>query len=183
MPLGRLTKTPDLLSSVILLGAIAMLGGCAALTINDISTDTVDPPVLLKVDGTGNWSTPLNYPSGFAATQLSAYPEISTRRYSLSPSEAFILMKRVIKEFPRCKLVRAEEGADSYLQAVATTRLIRFNDDVVVRLRTRDSETLVDIRSKSRVGSGDFGANAARIKQLFDRFEAIAHASPAKPKL
>jgi hypothetical protein len=41
-----------------------------------------------------------------------------------------------------------------------------FVDDIVVRVRPRPDGSLVDVRSKSRDGQGDLGANAARIRQL-----------------
>ncbi|KAG2439923.1 hypothetical protein HXX76_004042 [Chlamydomonas incerta] len=57
------------------------------------------------------------------------------------------------------------------LEAVSTTRLLRFKDDIVVRLRRAPAAGAgggtvlrVDVRSASRVGKGDLGTNAARIK-------------------
>ena len=41
---------------------------------------------------------------------------------------------------------------------------MRFKDDVVIRIRSHESGTCLDIRSASRVGSSDFGANARRIR-------------------
>ena len=43
------------------------------------------------------------------------------------------------------------------------TRLFRFVDDVVIRVRPRGAGSVVDLRSNSRVGGGDLGANAERI--------------------
>ncbi|MEC7133345.1 MAG: DUF1499 domain-containing protein, partial [Pseudomonadota bacterium] len=37
-------------------------------------------------------------------------------------------------------------------------------DDVVIRLTAKSDDTLVDIRSKSRVGKSDLGKNAERIE-------------------
>lgn len=63
------------------------------------------------------------------------------------------------------------------LEAVATTRLLRFKDDVVVTLREEELAgfevgrkiTRVDVRSKSRIGRGDLGTNARRIRRFLDR--------------
>ena len=45
-----------------------------------------------------------------------------------------------------------------------------FKDDVVIRVRTDADGTLVDLRSVSRVGVSDLGANAARIEDFLNRF-------------
>jgi uncharacterized protein (DUF1499 family) len=51
-----------------------------------------------------------------------------------------------------------------------------FKDDVVIRVRTGDEDAvLVDLRSASRVGVSDLGANAARIRRFAERFrKAVA---------
>ena len=41
-----------------------------------------------------------------------------------------------------------------------------FIDDIVIRITKKEEETIVDIHSKSRVGFGDFGANAKRIRKF-----------------
>ena len=46
-----------------------------------------------------------------------------------------------------------------------------FKDDVVVRVRSSARGTLVDLRSVSRVGEGDLGANAARINAFVNAFQ------------
>ena len=63
----------------------------------------------------------------------------------------------------------------SRLQAVATTRIRRFKDDVVWRVRPDPADAgacLVDGRSRSRVGKGDFGANAGRLREFLGRLRA-----------
>ena len=51
---------------------------------------------------------------------------------------------------------------------VDTSNAHFFVDDIVVRIRARDGGSVLDVRSKSRVGKGDVGANAARIRALRD---------------
>jgi uncharacterized protein (DUF1499 family) len=53
------------------------------------------------------------------------------------------------------------------VEATATSRFFRFKDDVVVRIRPdreRPGNSLVDMRSISRVGGSDVGMNAKRIR-------------------
>ena len=68
--------------------------------------------------------------------------------------------------------VTHQSPEDGTIEAVATTPLFGFQDDVVLRVRPglRDGSR-VDIRSKSRDGRGDIGANAARIRAFVARLE------------
>lgn len=59
--------------------------------------------------------------------------------------------------------IAASNKFEGRIEATATTRIMRFKDDVVIRLRAAVNGTCLDIRSASRVGSSDFGANARRI--------------------
>ena len=51
---------------------------------------------------------------------------------------------------------------DTYIAAEFTTPLMRFVDDV----EFRKADTVVHIRSASRVGKSDLGANAKRVEQF-----------------
>ncbi len=58
----------------------------------------------------------------------------------------------------------AQEGR---IEAVATSGLYGFKDDVVVRiLESENGQSMIDIRSKSRVGKSDLGQNAKRIRKM-----------------
>jgi uncharacterized protein (DUF1499 family) len=72
--------------------------------------------------------------------------------------------------------VVGDDVAAGRLEAIATTRWLRFKDDVVVRLRDRpEGGTRVDVRSKSRIGRSDLGTNARRIRTyLADLQTALA---------
>ena len=50
------------------------------------------------------------------------------------------------------------------IEATDTTFWIGFKDDVVIRITSEGTETRIDVRSTSRVGMGDIGANANRIR-------------------
>ena len=57
-----------------------------------------------------------------------------------------------------------------------------FRDDVVVRVRPEADGARIDVRSSSRYGTFDFGANAARIRSLMNEIEdAIARQKPERP--
>jgi uncharacterized protein (DUF1499 family) len=56
------------------------------------------------------------------------------------------------------------------IEATDTTAMYGFKDDVVIRIRPRGEGSLIDLRSVSRVGQSDLGANAARIQAFMERF-------------
>ena len=58
------------------------------------------------------------------------------------------------------------------IEATDTSRWFGFEDDVVVRLTPWGAGTRVDVRSVSRVGVNDTGANARRIRRYLDLLQA-----------
>ena len=56
------------------------------------------------------------------------------------------------------------------VEAVATTFWFGFKDDLVVRIRPEGDGSVIDVRSVSRVGQSDVGANAARIERFLTAF-------------
>jgi fatty-acyl-CoA synthase len=69
---------------------------------------------------------------------------------------------------PSLDVVNADPEA-LRIEAVATTFWFGFKDDVVVRVRPGAAGgSRVDVRSVSRVGQSDLGANAARIRRILD---------------
>jgi uncharacterized protein (DUF1499 family) len=53
---------------------------------------------------------------------------------------------------------------DLFVQAVVTTPTMRFKDDVQLQFVT--AKDIIHIRSSSRLGYSDMGANAARVERL-----------------
>lgn len=62
--------------------------------------------------------------------------------------------------------VAARDPAARRLHVVVSTRLWKFKDDVVVHLEPAQGGTEVHIRSSSRVGRGDLGANTRHVLDL-----------------
>lgn len=63
------------------------------------------------------------------------------------------------------------------LQAVATTSFFRFRDDLTVRVRAAPGGAVVDMRSRSRDGKDDLGANAARVRAFLSALQAALDAA------
>lgn len=133
--------------------------------INDITTNLEDPPNFDRVLALeGNQGRDMGYPADFAAQQREGYPDLDSIVVRKSPAEALERAEQVVSDFG-WELVGRNDAART-LEASETSGIFRFVDDVVVRVTPASGGTLVDIRSKSRVGRSDLGANAARIQRL-----------------
>lgn len=137
--------------------------------IHDITTRPDDPPAfaaLAEVEGHDDASAP--YPEENAAIQREAYPGVEPIRLAETPPEAALERAAEAARALGWRIVATapEEGR---LEATDTSLLFRFVDDVVVRVRPGEGGgSVVDLRSRSRVGQSDLGANAARIRAFAD---------------
>jgi uncharacterized protein (DUF1499 family) len=137
--------------------------------IHDISTDTQDPPgfVALLPDRAGAANPPGYAGADVAAQQRQAYPDVAPIMLRVPPAQAFGRARAAAADLGW--RVAAADPAAGRIEATATTLWFGFKDDVVIRLRPAGGGTRVDVRSKSRVGKSDLGANAARIRAFAAR--------------
>jgi uncharacterized protein (DUF1499 family) len=136
--------------------------------IHDITTDTQDPPrfdaVLPLRAGADN---PPEYPGAEAAAQQqAAYPDVRPRVLADPPARAFERALAAVNGLG-WSLV-ASQPEKGTIEATDTTFWYGFKDDVVIRIRPEGAGSRVDVRSKSRVGRSDIGANARRIRRFLD---------------
>ena len=139
--------------------------------INDITTDFDNPPEFV-------FAQKLQHDPGrdmkydkatYADRQQAGYGLIGPIKERLEPSAAFERVREVAQAVPTWKITYTDTTKNT-LEAVSTSRLFHFQDDVVIQIRpTPDGESLIEMRSKSRDGIGDFGVNARRIHRFFDR--------------
>lgn len=100
------------------------------------------------------------------------YPDLQPREYAAGEQEVTRAVKAAIGHLPRFELVGAGAGpGGSEVQAVATTRVMRFKDDINVRIRREAGKTRVSVKSKSRVGKIDFGQNARNVRELLSALD------------
>ena len=100
------------------------------------------------------------------------YPDVQPQRFTQSPEQVFDAASAVARAegWELTQAARETGGANGHeidrhvLQAVATTRLLRFKDDVTVTVSRDGDRTKVVVRSHSRIGKGDLGTNARRIE-------------------
>ena len=67
--------------------------------------------------------------------------------------------------------ILSSDPAESQIEAIATSRLFGFEDEVAIRVTETDTGARIDIRSRSRLGQIDRGANARRIKAFLADLE------------
>ncbi len=155
--------------------------------IYDITTDPIDPPrydTLAKARPRD--ANPIVYPGLAAAEQqLEAYPDIEPLDADIDTRAAYNAALTIINR-RRWRVVEArapDQGRpEGRIEAVARTPIMGFRDDVIVRVRPFEGGARVDIRSSSRYGSFDFGANAARVRRLLEDIEAeFANQAPDEP--
>lgn len=140
----------------------------ARVVLNDVSTDLEDPPFFLPDVAAGTTASQ-GPPPELRALQRRSYPEIAPIHSSLPPAEAWPRALELAKRMERWRVTDLEESR-GIIQAVALSRIFRFVDDVVIRIRPEDGGSRIDLRSRSRVGRGDLGANAARVIEFQRRF-------------
>ena len=140
--------------------------------LNDVSTDINDPPYFARSaqalaarggHAPGELETERRLP------QARAYPRVQPIILDLEADEAFQLALRAAAAMGWEVVDQTRPGGrrgdgDGRIDAVARTFLLRFPDDLVVRVRPLAGQTRVDVRSVSRYGRHDFGVNAARIQ-------------------
>jgi uncharacterized protein (DUF1499 family) len=135
-------------------------------SIHDITTDAENPPRFVAVlplrAGAAN---PPEYPGAHIfELQGIAYPEVQPLMLSAAPAQAFSRALAAARELG-WEVVAAQEQ-EGRIEAVDSTFWFGFKDDVVIRVAPSGGGSRIDIRSKSRVGRSDVGANAKRIQEF-----------------
>ena len=173
-PGGRAASWTGLvLSSAVVLSVLAAALPAARLpAINDITTDLDDPPQFVHAAReAAHRGRDLSHPGEQTArAQRAAYPDLAPIELDVPPEEAF---RRAVAaaEALGWTLVHRDPDAGA-LEASDTSAIFRFVDDIAVRIRPAPGGSVVDVRSKSRDGRGDLGANARRIRRFRDRILA-----------
>lgn len=136
--------------------------------IHDITTDTEDPPAFVEIlPLRAEAPNPTEYAGAeVAEQQRAAYPDIETLTFDQPPGRVFDAALAAARSMG-WDIVAAVPG-EGRIEAVATTFWFGFRDDVAIRVWGTAGGTAVDVRSVSRVGRSDVGANAARIRAFTD---------------
>ncbi len=168
----------------IVLGAVCLAGlllaGPAFLMVqalrlpllNDVSTDLLEPPdfsrsgvALAARGGVGHGALP----ETTREAQRLAYPNVQPILIDIDADDAWQLVQKAVAARGWRVIEQAKPGGRAgvgHIEAVDRTLIMGFSDDVTVRLRPLAGQTRIDVRSASRIGRHDFGANARRIESF-----------------
>jgi len=80
--------------------------------------------------------------------------------------KAFNELIQIIENTPRLEIIKKEKN---YIQAIATSRIMKFIDDIEIKNLNQDN--IFQVKSSSRLGIYDLGVNKRRVNTL--RFRLI----------
>lgn len=153
--------------------------------IHDITTDFENPPAIIAAadlprknppDYLGEEPAPRSEGLSVSQAQAAAFPDILPLIVPRSLEETTRLARAVVDDMKLEVLAEGpageEPGAGWRIEAVDTTLWYGFKDDFIVRITPVEGGARVDVRSKSRVGGSDLGANAVRVRTFIGKLEA-----------
>lgn len=145
---------------------IAIQTGLTVPAIHDITTDLQDPPkfnAVLALRTSAHNTLERENPTNLAELQQAGYPNLTSILINQQPDQVFTAAHKLVKA--RGWDIVAASAAEGLIEATASTLIMGFKDDIVIRIRSnKTNKVVVDMRSVSRVGESDLGANAARIE-------------------
>jgi hypothetical protein len=165
-PDGRKRALTGLGGGVALLGIVVLAGlpGMGLPPINDITTNLEDPPAF-EGDPSGR-GRDMAYPADWKPLVRESYADLGPRRLDVPVAAAFDRALAAAHDLGWT--VTRHDRAAGRIEATDSTAIFQFVDDVVIRIRPTPKGSVLDVRSKSRDGRGDVGANAARIRAFLD---------------
>ena len=142
--------------------------------INDITTDFENPPEFVHaVELVPNQGRDLKYNRDkYMAAQQKGYPPLEPASIAGDAGTVFDRVSKVAATIPDWQITYTDPKTMT-LEGVSTSKLFHFQDDFVIQVRPGPSGTsLVEMRSKSRDGIGDFGVNYHRIVMFLGKVQA-----------
>ena len=160
--------------------AFAALRGLTLPAIADVTTDVDAPPAFSRsraAFAAREGRYPPDPGPAARAAQRAAYPQIAPLTLDLDADEAFELARKAAVN-RRWQIVEAIRPGgrigNGRIEAVSRGAVLNLADDVTVRVHPRADGARIDVRSASRLGTRDFGANADRIRAYLDEVANLA---------
>lgn len=147
-----------------------MGNAASAPVINDVSTNVDNPPKFTKS------THPDRLSDALTEAILKHYSDLEPLTIPSSKAESSKAIIEATKQaatstHPRIQVV---SSTDTTAELIDVTALCRFKDDVSIRVEMDSSsgDYILDIRSASRVGKGDLGTNANRIRSIISALKS-----------
>ncbi len=137
--------------------------------IHDITTDAGDPPkfsAILPLRAKASNSSDYGGPE-VATLQHKAYPDVMPLTLFTPPDQAIDRALAAARSLGWT--IMQKDRQEGRIEAMDRTIWFGFTDDIVIRVRPENNGSRVDIRSVSRVGAGDMGTNADRIRKFMKK--------------
>ena len=107
-----------------------------------------------------------------------AYKDLAPLKTEDTPDDVYNHARIIAGEVRDWQLTYNDPQAHT-IEGVATSMLFRFKDDFVIQVRPADGGgSLIEMRSKSRDGVGDFGVNYVRIKRFLQLVQGPPRGAP-----
>ena len=145
----------------------------AAIIAGQLGAFSSHPPDDLGVKD-GKLKPPSRTPNS-VTSQAGLYPDHPQREYAtIAPlplqgdaAQSLAKIRAILAGMPGMVIVKEEPG---YLYAQCTTRLMKYVDDL--EFWADPAAGVLQVRSASRVGRSDLGANRARVEAIRARYSA-----------
>lgn len=146
-----------------------MRGSTGNDLLHDVSTDTLNPPQFQHaLSLRGENSNSLDYSSEKKALQEKLYPKVKSITNQLDQQKNYRI---ALTAAEKIGFEITAKSPPAKIEAIASTYWFGFKNDVVIRIKDKN----IDIRSVSRIGKSDFGANAKGIEKFIMLFEKLSH--------
>ena len=153
--------------------AIQIVPGMGAPPLHDITTNVDDPPQFRTLELREDNLIPFQNIEEWRSAHREGYPDIEPVIINKPPLEVLADARALVRE--RDWKIAAVDQRAGRLEATAYESYLRFEDDVMIKVTPiADGSTRVDMRSVSRVGLGDLGVNAKRIRTFLAELEGMA---------
>lgn len=154
--------------------------------IHDVTTDTDDPPAFVAALAPRSASGATNSPGyerivksprggpdlNVPELQKKAFPDIGPVRLAVAPAQAFEQALRAVSAMGWTLI--DQDATEGRIEASDSTTWFGFVDDIVIRVRPDEGGSRIDVRSVSRIGFGDVGKNAKRIRAYVAKLTAAS---------
>lgn len=146
--------------------------------IHDVTTDFENPPPIVAAADMDR-ANPAEYIGDaeesrdhitVAEAQAKAFPDIKPMETDKSIEETAALSRKILGEMGLKVLSDHATEGGWLIETAYKSRWFGFVDDFIVRIEPDENgKTRIDLRSQSRVGGSDLGANAARVRTFMKK--------------